>query len=262
MADAAFSALKLFRVDGEIAVVTGGAAGLGRIAALSLAEAGARVCVTDIDRDRAAETVAEITEAGGKADTWPLDVTDNDAICRVIAAIAAQHGTIDILVNNAGAAERQATETMPLEVWERIVQINQTQLFVCSREAGKHMLAQNKGAIINVASIMGLVGGGLYPNLPYHATKGAVVNMTRALAAEWASRGVRVNAIAPTFTNTALTIPLRQDPDMVARIEDRTPMGRLAEPEEMAGAILYLASPASAMVTGHTLPIDGGWLAI
>jgi NAD(P)-dependent dehydrogenase (short-subunit alcohol dehydrogenase family) len=109
---------------------------------------------------------------------------------------------------------------------------------------------------------MGLVGNGFYGNLPYHATKGAVVNMTRALASEWASRGVRVNAIAPTFTKTDLTKQLLEKPEMVARIEDRTPMGRLAEPEEMAGAILYLASPASSMVTGHTLPVDGGWLAI
>ncbi len=262
MADAGFSALSLFRVDGDVAVVTGGAAGLGRIASLTLAEAGAHVCVTDIDHNRAGETVADIEAAGGKADAWLLDVTDNDAICRVIAEIAEKHGRIDILINNAGSAQRDATETMPTEVWDRIVQMNQTQLFVCSREAGKHMLAQNKGAIVNLASIMGLTGGGLYPNLPYHATKGAVVNMTRALAVEWASRGVRVNAIAPTYTKTELTLPVRQDADLVAQIEDRTPLGRIAEPEEMAGAILYLASPASSMVTGHTLPVDGGWMAI
>ena len=262
MADAGFSALALFRVDDDIAVVTGGAAGLGRIASLTLAEAGAHVCVTDIDHNRAGETVADIEAAGGKADAWLLDVADNDAICRVIAEIAEKHGRIDILVNNAGTAQRDPTESMPTEVWDRIVQMNQTQLFVCSREAGKHMLAQNKGVIINLASIMGLAGGGMYPNLPYHATKGAVVNMTRALAAEWASRGVRVNAIAPTFTRTELTLPVRQNADLVAQIEARTPMGRMAEPEEMAGAILYLASPASSMVTGHTLPVDGGWMAI
>ncbi len=262
MADPEFSALKLFRVDGDIAVVTGAAAGIGRVAALSLAEAGAHVCVTDIDHDRAAVTVAQIAAAGGSADAWRLDVTGNEAIEQVFAAIAAQHGAIDILVNNAGAARREPSETMTTAAWDRIVQHNQTQVFVCSREAGKHMLAKGKGAIINIASIMGLGGGGLYPNLAYHATKGAVVNMTRALAAEWADRGVRVNAIAPTFANTDLTLALRQDAAMVARIEDRTPMGRLAEPEEMAGAILYLASPASAMVTGHTLPVDGGWTAI
>ena len=262
MADAGFSALKLFRVDNDVAMVTGGASGLGRIAALTLAEAGAHVCVTDIDHNKAGRMVAEIESLGGKAEACLLDVMDNDAICRVIAEIAAKHGRIDILVNNAGSAQREPTETMPTEVWDRIVQMNQTQLFICSREAGKHMLAQNKGAIVNLASIMGLAGGGLYGNLSYHATKGAVVNMTRALASEWASRGVRVNAIAPTFTKTDLTITVRENPDLVAQIEDRTPMGRFAEPEEMAGAILYLASPASSMVTGHTLAVDGGWLAI
>ena len=262
MADGKFSVLDQFRVDGDIAMVTGGAAGLGRIAALTLAEAGAHVCVTDIDHNRAGETVAEIAAAGGTADAWLLDVSDNVAICQVIADIAEQHGRIDILVNNAGGGKRTATEVTPIELWDRIIQMNQTQLFVCSREVGKLMLAQNKGAIINLASIMGLAGGGLYGNLSYHAAKGAVVNMTRALASEWAARGVRVNAIAPTFTKTDLTIPVRQNPDLVAQIEDRTPMGRLAEPEEMAGAILYLASPASSMVTGHTLPVDGGWMAI
>lgn len=262
MTDGGFSALGLFRVDDDIAMVTGGAAGLGRIAALTLAEAGAHVCVTDIDTDRAHETVSEIKASGGKADAWTLDVTDNDAICRVVCDIAARHGRIDILINNAGSAKRDPSEEMPIEVWDRIVQFNQTQVFVCSREAGRLMLARNKGAIVNITSIMGLSGGGLYPNLPYHATKGAVVNMTRALAAEWAARGVRVNAIAPTFVATELTVPLRQQPEMVARIRDRTPMGRFAEPEEIAGAILYLASPASSMVTGHTLPVDGGWMAI
>lgn len=262
MTDGGFSALGLFRVDDDIAMVTGGAAGLGRIAALTLAEAGAHVCVTDIDTDRAHETVSDIKGSGGKADAWTLDVTDNDAICRVVSDIAAKHGRIDILINNAGSARRDPSEEMPIEIWDRIVQFNQTQVFVCSREAGRLMLARNKGAIVNITSIMGLSGGGLYPNLPYHATKGAVVNMTRALAAEWAARGVRVNAIAPTFVATELTVPLRQQPEMVARIRDRTPMGRFAEPEEIAGAILYLASPASSMVTGHTLPVDGGWMAI
>ena len=151
---------------------------------------------------------------------------------------------------------------MPLEVWDRITQMNQTQVFVCSREVGKHMIRGKKGSIINLASIMGVVGGGFYPNLPYHATKGAVVNMTRALAAEWAAHGIRVNAIAPTFVKTELTEKLRADAEKVKIVEERTPMGRFAEPEEMAGAFLFLASPASSMVTGHTLLVDGGWTAI
>lgn len=257
-----FSVLAQFRLDGHVAIVTGGGAGIGRIACLTLAEAGAHVCVTDINGESAKRVSVEIGDRGGKADGRVLDVSDEDAIVRVMADIARAHGRIDILVNNAGTAQRDATEAMPTAVWDRIVRINQTAVFLCSREAGKAMLARGKGSIINIASIMGLVGGGFYPNLPYHATKGALVNMTRALAAEWAGSGVRVNAIAPTFVNTDLTIALRQDAEKMRVIEERTPMGRFAEPEELAGGILYLASPAASMVTGHTLAIDGGWTAI
>ena len=257
-----FSALALFRIDDDVAMITGGAAGLGRIAALTLAEAGAHVCVTDIDLDRARQTVDEITDAGGAADARRLDVMDNDDIVNVVADIAREHGHIDILVNNAGSAQRDATENLPIEVWDRIMQMNQTQVFVCSREVGKHMIRQKGGRIINLASIMGLAGGGFYPNFSYHATKGAVVNMTRALAAEWATHGIRVNAIAPTFTKTDLKLPMQRDNEKVAIIQQRTPMGRFAEPEEMPGAFLYLASPASSMVAGHTLPVDGGWMEI
>ena len=143
-----------------------------------------------------------------------------------------------------------------------VASVNVTAAFLCSREVGRAMVAAGSGRIINIASIMGLTGGGLYPNLAYHTSKGAIVNMTRALAVEWARSGVRVNAIAPTYVKTRITEELRADKAMVAKIEDRTPMGRFAEPEDMAGAILFLASRASAMVTGHTLPVDGGWLAV
>jgi NAD(P)-dependent dehydrogenase (short-subunit alcohol dehydrogenase family) len=257
-----FSVLAQFRLDGDVAVVTGGGAGIGRVACLTLAEAGAHVCVTDVNGETAVKVANEIHRTGGAADAWVLDVGNEDAVVRVIREIAEKHGKIDVLINNAGIAQRDATETMPTEVWDRVVRINQTGVFLCSREVGRYMLARGKGSIINVASIMGLVGGGFYPNLPYHAAKGALVNMTRALAAEWAGRGVRVNAIAPTFVATDLTINLRQDPEKVRIIEDRTPMGRFAQPEEMAGGILYLASSASNMVTGHILAIDGGWTAI
>ncbi|HET7716735.1 MAG TPA: glucose 1-dehydrogenase [Bauldia sp.] len=256
------SVFDLFRLDGEAALITGAGAGIGRATALAFAEAGATVAVTDIDGASADALVAEIGASGGKARAWTLDVADEAALVRVIGEAAAAFGRLDVLVNNAGAAKRVPTVELDTADWRRVMDINITAAFVGSREAAKHMARQGAGRIVNVASIMGLSGGGLYPNAAYHASKGAMVNLTRALAAEWATQGIRVNAIAPTFLRTKLTEKLREDLAMVAAIEQRTPMGRFAEPEEIAPGILYLATRASAMVTGHTLAIDGGWLAI
>ena len=254
--------LSQFRLDKRVALITGSGDGLGRTAALAFSEAGAHVCVSDINTKLAKKVVKEIQKLGGSADAWTLDVSENEQIEKTIRDIVGQHGQLDILVNNAGTAKRGPTEDMSLEDWNRVIQVNQTQVFVCSREAGKHMLKAGRGAIINVTSIMGLVGGGLYPNLSYHATKGALVNMTRALAAEWAGRGIRVNAIAPTFVKTNFAREVLMDSKTNQSVIDRTPMGRVAEPEELAGAFLFLASPASGMVTGHTLAVDGGWTAV
>jgi len=159
-------------------------------------------------------------------------------------------GRIDVLVNNAGGGARMPAEQMPTETWDAVLQVNLTGTFLCAREVGRAMLDRGKGAIVNVASIMGLVGGGLYPNPAYQTSKGGIVNMTRALALDWADRGVRVNAVAPTFAATPLTEGLLQEPGMTDAIIDNTPLGRLVAPEEVA-----------AMITGHTLPVDGGWTA-
>ena len=259
MNESDFSVLAQFRLDGERAAVTGGGKGLGRVACRALAEAGARVAVLDIDGDTAARTADEI---GGGARAWVCDASEEDQVERTFGEIGEAFGGVDILVNNAGIARRDATETLPTETWDLLVKVNQTSAFLCSRAAARTMLANGHGAIVNVSSIMGATGGGYHPNLPYHATKGALVNMTRSLAAEWGRRGVRVNAIAPTYTETDLTLPLRENPEVQAYLEERTPMGRFARPEEMAGAILYLCSPASSAVTGILLPVDCGWLAI
>ena len=142
-----------------------------------------------------------------------------------------------------------------------MIDVNLTGVFLCARTAARHMLRARRGAIVNVASIMGLSGGGLYPNISYQASKGAVVNLTRALAVEWAASGIRVNAVAPTWVRTDFIAPLLNNPELMARIAAVTPMGRVAEPEEIVGAVLFLLSGAAAMVTGHTLPVDGGFLA-
>ena len=172
------------------------------------------------------------------------------------------HGGIDILICNAGMNIRAPALEMPRADWDKIVAVNLSAVFLCARAAARHMIARGRGgAIVSTASIMSFSGGGLYPNIAYQTTKGALVNMTRGLAVEWAKAGIRVNAVAPTWVRTPFITPVLEQPDLVSRIKAMTPLGRIAEVEEIAPAMLFLASPAAAMITGHTLPVDGGFLA-
>ena len=253
--------LSRFGLPGRIALVTGGGDGIGRAACRHLASAGAAICVLDRDGDRAQAVARTIIDDGGKAAAFGVDVTDEAGMTAAFDEIGSTFGAVDVLVNNAGLAIRSPALDMPVEDWNRVLGVNLTGMFLAARLAARMMQQAGKGgAIVNTASIMGL-SGGLYPNVAYQTTKGGVVNMTRALALEWVSLKIRVNAVAPTFVRTAFVTPLLSDPEKLAAITAATPMGRIAEPEEVADAILFLASPAAAMITGTILPVDGGYLA-
>jgi NAD(P)-dependent dehydrogenase (short-subunit alcohol dehydrogenase family) len=226
-----------------------------------MARSGARVHLLDRDLTAATEAAAMIAGEGLHAVAHGVDVTDEASVDAAMAAIVAREGRIDSLINNAGLAIRRPTIELSVADWEAVLKVNLTGVFLCARAAARHMIPKNRGAIVNTASIMGLSGGGLYPNISYQSTKGAVVNMTRALAVEWAPHKIRVNAIAPTWVRTDFIKPLTDNPELLARMEAMTPLGRIAEIEDVVGAVIYLVSPAAAMVTGHTLAVDGGFLA-
>lgn len=249
----------VFSLDGRTAVITGGAGGIGLAAARMFLSAGARVALVDRDGD-AARAAAD--DLGQGALGLAADVTDEAEVEVAVSAACDAFGGLDILVNSAGLSLREPTLDLPLDNWNRVVDVNMTATFLMSRAAARRMIAAGSGgAIVNLGSIMGLSGGGLYPNLSYHATKGAVVNITRALAVEWGPSGIRVNSVAPTWVRTGFIGPLAENPELMAKINATMPLGRIAEADEVASAILFLASPAASMITGVTLPVDGGFLA-
>ncbi len=259
--NASFQPANLFDFTGKTAVVTGGGNGIGQGVACALARCGAKVAVLDRDAAAAQATCDHIADQGGVAWAHAVDVTQAQEVQDAMAAVHARTGQIDILINNAGIAIRRSTLELSVADWNRVLEVNLTGVFLCAQAAARYMVSRQSGCIVNTASIMGLSGGGLYPNISYQSTKGAVVNLTRALAVEWAGANVRVNAIAPTWVRTDFIKPLLAQDELVRRIEAMTPMARLAETEDVVGPVLFLCSDAARMVTGHTLPVDGGYLA-
>ena len=257
-----FDVLNLFSLKNTTTLITGSAHGIGRVAAIACGKAGGNIAITDKNFESAKILEKELVEAGIKAKAWELDITKEENIIKVFSEVSIYFGSIDVLINNAGTANRNPAEEMKTEDFENIIKLNLTSAFICCRTAAKYMLKNKKGSIINISSIMGVTGGGPAPNSPYHASKGGLVNLTRSLANEWGSRGIRVNSIGPTYTKTRLVKQLNADKEKLNHIIERTPLRRLAEVSEMAGGILYLASNASSIVTGHTLMLDGGWSAI
>jgi 2-deoxy-D-gluconate 3-dehydrogenase len=252
-----------FRVDDQIAIVTGSGSGMGRAFAQALAGAGADVVITELPGREAlaAEAAALVQAQGRRALTLSLDVTQVASIRAMVEKVVTEWGQIDILINNAGMNIRKWAVDVTEQDWDTVVNTDLRGVFFCAQLVGKHMIQRGKGGrIINTASQIGLVG--YTERVAYCAAKAGVINMTRVLAIEWAQHGITVNAIAPTFVNTPLVAALLTSEEIRKEVLSRIPLGRLAEPEDIVGAVLYLASPAAAMVTGHTLVIDGGWTAI
>ena len=253
-------------LEGAVALVTGTGSGLGEAASHALAAARARLVITELpDRlDRAEATAAAIRQHhGAEATAVPLDVTDLPGIGRCVeAAVAAYTGRIDVLVNNAGLNVPQMAFDVTEEAWDRVLDVNLKGLFFVAQAVGRRMRDQSPqgGCIVNMASQMGVVG---YSNrAAYCSSKAGVVNLSRVLAFEWAEHQIRVNAVCPTFVETPLTRPMFEDPDFKADVYRRIPLGRLATPEDVAHAVVFLAGPGAAMITGHALLVDGGWTAV
>lgn len=248
-----------FSIEGRVALVTGATGGIGTDLAAALGRAGARVGVAGRRGSRVLSIVEAIRAAGGEASPIDLDLTDRSSIEAAVVRVVETFGQIDILVNNAGLGTNHDAIDATEAEWDELFAVNVRGLFFACQSAARYMLAQGSGRIINMASQAGVVG--IRRHAAYSASKAAVIGLTRVLALEWAPHGITVNAVAPTWVYTPGTAERLDDPTFLASVLERIPVGRVASTADVAAAIIYLASPGAAMVTGTVLTVDGGWTA-
>jgi NAD(P)-dependent dehydrogenase (short-subunit alcohol dehydrogenase family) len=252
------SVRELFDLSGKVAIVTGGGSGIGRQMAEGLAEAGAGLVLCARKAERCEQAAAELQQLGVRALGLGCDVRDPEQIDAVVRRTLDELGSVDVLVNNAGTVWGAAPEDMPLHGWQKVVDVNLTGVFLFAQAAGRVMIERGGGSIVNIASVSGLHGAPpeVVNTVVYHATKGGVISFTRDLAWKWARHGIRVNSIAPGwFPSDMSSFVLDSHGD---ELRQRVPLGRFGGPDDLKGAVVFLASPASAYVTGHTLVVDGG----
>ncbi len=249
---------ELFDLTGKIAIVTGASRGLGRAIAIGLAKAGADLVVTDVLDLK--ETVEEVRKAGRNAIGLKVDVTSRKDVEEMIKHVINKFGRIDILVNNAGIYRSAPAESMSEEDWDKVVDVNLKGEFLCAQEAGKQMIKQREGKIVNIASVADQFASP--QSAAYNASKAGIISLTKTLAVEWAKHNIQVNSICPGVFTTPMTEGLMEDKIFLNTVRKDVPMARAGRPEELVGAVIFLASKASSYVTGHALVVDGGWTAI
>ncbi len=247
---------ELFSLAGKRALVTGSSQGIGHALARGLGEAGASIVLNGRDASKLADAADTLSSVGISVDVLSFDVTDHDAVRSAVDGFESATGPIDILVNNAGMQHRTPLEDFPADAFEKLLQTNIASVFHVGQAVARHMIGRGAGKIINIASVQtALARPGI---APYTATKGAVENLTKGMATDWAQHGLQCNAIAPGYFDTPLNAALVADPEFSAWLEKRTPAGRWGKVEELVGACVFLSSPASSFVNGHTLFVDGG----
>ncbi|EYR65199.1 3-oxoacyl-ACP reductase [Actinotalea ferrariae CF5-4] len=248
-----------FSLAGQVALVTGASRGIGHDLVLALARAGAVVGAAARSPDHVADLLDEVAAAGGRAFAVPLDVTDLPSVEPAVQQVVREHGRLDVLVNNAGLGENHDALDVTEADWDALMDVNLKGLFFVTQAVARVMVPRGYGRVVNLGSQAGLVG--IRRHAVYSASKGGVEMLTRVLALEWAPHGVTVNAVAPTFIRTPGTAERLDDPAFAADVLARIPVGRFGTTTDVAGAVLYLASPAAGLVTGTTLVVDGGWTA-